>query len=89
MKKTLLALSILTSFLYSCKEEDVINSPELTSTQACLDHLTAENIFNDVELIIEEGLQNNGQAKSFPTYNLMNIDTLDLDTTEYPRARIY
>lgn len=80
MKKTLVAFMMLSIFVHSCKEEDVINSPELTSTQACLDHLTAENIFNDVDIIVQEGLQYNGQNKSFPTYNLMNLDTSDVDT---------
>ena len=75
MKKNLIALMIFAIFICSCKEEDVINSPELTSTQACLDYLTAENIFNDVGIIVEEGLENNGKNKSFPTYNLMNLDT--------------
>ena len=46
MKKTLLVLSILTIVLYACKDEDVINPPELTSTQASQDNLTAESIFD-------------------------------------------
>ena len=80
MKKTFLALSILTVLLYACKEEDVINTPELTSTQACQDNSTAENIFNDVGHIVEEGFQDNGQIKSCPNYNLMNVDTSNIDT---------
>jgi hypothetical protein len=79
MKKTFLALSILTVLLYACKEEDVINTPELTSTQACQDYLTAENIFNDVGRLVEEGLQANGQSKSCPSYNLLSDTTLIID----------
>ena len=48
MKKTIIALSILSVVFYACKEEDVITTPELISTQAAQDHLTAENVFNDV-----------------------------------------
>ena len=80
MKKTFLTLSILTVLLYACKEEDVINTPELTSTQACQDHLTAESIFNDVGRIVEEGFTDNGQNKSCPNYNLMNANSSDIDT---------
>ena len=80
MKKTFLTLSILIVLLYACKEEDVIIPNALESTQACQDHLTAENIFNDVGVIIEEGFQDNGQRKSCPNYNLMNTDTSDIDT---------
>jgi hypothetical protein len=50
------------------------------STQACQDHLTAENIFNDVGHIIEVGLQDNGQSKACPNYNLMNSDISNIDT---------
>ena len=80
MKKIFLALSLLTILLYACQEKDVINPNDLESTQACQDHLIAENIFNDVGRIIEEGLQDNGQSKSCPNYLLMNVNTLDLDT---------
>jgi len=80
MKKPFLALSILTILFYACKEEDVINTPELTSTQACQDNLTAESIFNDVGRIVEEGFLDNGQNKSCPNYNLINANTSDIDT---------
>lgn len=80
MKRTLIAISLLIAMLYACKEEDTINTPELSSTQASQDNLTAENIFNDIGRIVEEGLTNSGQKKSCPHYSLMNTDTLDLDT---------
>jgi len=82
MKKTFLALSILFIFLYSCKEEDVINPNNLISTQACQDHLTAERIFNDLRRIIQEGLEDNGESKSWPKYNLMNVEPADIDTLD-------
>jgi hypothetical protein len=80
MIKKILTLSIIVFFINACKEEDVINTAELTSTQACVDHLTADNIFNDVGRTVKEGLQNNGQNKSFPNYNLINAETSDIDT---------
>ena len=80
MKKNFLFFIILSILLYGCQEEDVINPNNLESTQACQDHLTAENIFNDVGRIVEEGLQDNGQGKSCPNYQLMNINTSDIDT---------
>lgn len=80
MKKTFLVFSIISILLYGCQEEDVINPNDLESTQACQDHLTAENIFIDVGRIVEEGLQDNGQSKSCPNYQLMNINTTDIDT---------
>ena len=81
MKKTLLALSILTILLYACKDEDVINTPELTSTQATQDHLFAEQVFNDVGYIVETAFSENVAKKSYPTYtwidgNSSNIDIL-------------
>tara|TARA_B100001250_G_scaffold409313_1_gene433399 strand:+ start:688 stop:1506 length:819 start_codon:yes stop_codon:yes gene_type:complete len=80
MKRTFLILSILTILFYACKEDDIINTPQLNSTQASQDHLTAESIFNDVERVIKEGFINNGEAKSCPNYNLINADTSDIDT---------
>ena len=80
MKKTLLVLSILTIVLYACKDEDIINTPQLTSTQASQDHLTAESIFDEVGRIVEDGLQTNGQGKVCPSYNLLNDNTSDIDT---------
>jgi hypothetical protein len=79
MKKTLLALSILTIVLYACKDEDVINPPELTSTQASQDHLTAESIFDEIGRIVEEGLQANGKSQACPSYSLLNDNTLIID----------
>ena len=80
MRIFLLAFSMLAVLLYSCKDENVINTPELTSTQASQDNLTAENIFNDVGRIIEEGLINNGQKKGCPSYSLLNSNINDIDT---------
>ena len=80
MKKTIIALSILSVVFYACKEEGVITTPELISTQAAQDYLTAENVFNDVGNIVEIGLKENGQSKACPNYTLMNSDTSDIDT---------
>ena len=80
MKKILIILSIVTLLLYSCKNEDVLNTNELTNLQACQDNLTAESIFNDVGRIIEKGLKDNGQNKSCPNYILMNANSSNIDT---------
>jgi len=80
MKQTLLTLGILTILLYACKDEDVINSPDHVSTQATQDHLFAEQTFNDVGRIVEEGFFFNGINKSYPSYQLMNADTANADT---------
>ena len=80
MRKILITLSILTVLFFSCKEENVINPSESTSLQACYDHLTAENIFNDIGIIVEKGFMDNWQKKTCPNYILMNTDTADIDT---------
>ncbi len=74
MNNTLCLLSILLILLSSCKDE-VINS-----TQATQDHLMAENIFNDVQIVIEDGLTHNGENKSCPSYMIKNTNNLDPDT---------
>jgi hypothetical protein len=65
MKKTFLALSILTIVLYACK--------------ASQDHLTAESIFDEIGRIVEEGLQANGKSQACPSYSLLNDNTLIID----------
>ena len=80
MKKTIYLLSFLTILLYACKDENVINNPDLTSTQATQDHLLAEQTFNDVGRIVAEGFIASGTNKSCATYKLMNNNTLDIDT---------
>ncbi len=80
MYKLFLSLSISSILFYGCKNEDVINAPELTSTQSCQDNLIAESIFNDVGRIVEEGLINNNQIKLCPGYNIINNDTSNIDT---------
>jgi len=81
MKKTLIALSILTALLYACKDEDIINTPEQTSTQASQDHLFAENIFNDINRVVEDGFNDNGLSKSScANYKSMASDSSDADT---------
>ena len=80
MKKILLAFSVITVLLYSCKDENVINSADPTSTQATQDHLFAEQTFNDVGRIVEEGFLSSGINKSCASYQLMNVDTTNADT---------
>ena len=80
MKKTILALSILSIILYACKDEDVINQNDLTSTQGTQDHLTAEQIFNDAGRMVEAGFDANPDHKLGPTYTIMNSDTSNSDT---------
>jgi len=80
MKNTFLALCSITVLLYACKDEDVINNPESTSTQATQDHLLAEQTFSDIGIIVEEGLLTSGVNESCPSYNLINNNTLDIDT---------
>ena len=80
MKKTILALSILSILLYACQDEDVINQNDLTSTQGTQDHLTAEQIFNDAGRMVENGFTDNGQNKGCASYSLLNADTTNIDT---------
>ena len=80
MKKTFLALCSIAVLLYACKDEDVINNPDLTSTQATQDHLLAEQTFSDVGRIVEEGFIANAINKSCASYNLINNNPLDIDT---------
>ena len=80
MRKVLLAFSILSILLYSCKDEDVISNPELVSMQASRDHLLAEAIFNDVERVVEDGFLHEGEGKNCPTYIIENINSTDKDT---------
>ena len=76
MNNTFLTACSIALLLYSCKDEDVISNPELTSTQATKDHLFAEQSFNDVARIVEEGFLMPGIKGSFPSYNLINNSTL-------------
>ena len=80
MKKTFLAICSIAVLLYACKDEDVINNPDLESTQATQDHLFAEQTFNDVSRIVKEGFLESGASKSCASYNLINNNSLDIDT---------
>ncbi len=80
MKKTVLALSILTVLLYACKDKDVTDNLPLTSTQASKDHLLAEQTFNDVGRIVEEAFISSGVNKSCATYTKLVADSTDQDT---------
>jgi len=80
MKKTFLALCSIAVLLYACKDEDVINNPDLTSRQATQDHLFAEQTFNDVGRIVEEGFFASGVNKSYPSYNLIDLIKPNGDT---------
>ena len=75
MKKIALAFGILTVLFYSCEK---IESGE--STQATQDHLFAEQTFNDIGRIVEEGFLSSGINKSCPSYQLMNADIANADT---------
>jgi hypothetical protein len=80
MKKILITLSILTVILYGCKDEGVVNNPDLVSTQATQDHLMAEKIFNDIGRVVEDGFMDNDENKNCPSYTLINTNTTDQDT---------
>ena len=79
MKKTLYLLSFLSILLFACKDEDVMNNPDLASTQATQDHLFAEQTFNDVGIIVEGAFLANGINKSYPKYTIMHNDSLNVD----------
>ena len=80
MKNTFLALCSIVVLLYACKDEDVINNPNLVSTQPTQDHLFAEQTFNDVGRTVEEGFLATSVKKSCPSYNSLNNNMLDIDT---------
>ena len=80
MKKIFLALCCIAALLYACKNEDVINNPDLTSTQATQDHLFAEQTYSDIGRIVKEGFLESGINKSCASYDLINNNTLDIDT---------
>ena len=80
MKKKILALCSIAILLYACKDENVINIPDLASTQATQDHLFAEQTFSDVGRIVKEGFLESGVNKSCASYNLINDNTVDVDT---------
>jgi hypothetical protein len=80
MKKIIIAVSILAVVFFSCKDEDVITTPELTSMQATQDHLFAEKIFENIGKIVEKGFNDNGQKNECPSYSIINADTSDIDT---------
>ena len=80
MNNILITLSILTVVLYGCKDEDVINNPDLVSTQASRDHLMSEKIFNDIGRVVEDGFMDNDENKNCPSYTLINTNNTDQDT---------
>ena len=81
MKKVILTLSILTILVCSCKDEDVLNASEQTSLQASKDHLFSENIFNDINRVVEDGFNDNGLSKSScANYKSLASDSSDADT---------
>ena len=80
MKKKNFIIILIGLTCYSCKDEDIINNPDLISTQASQDNLFAENTFNDVIYIIKESMQNSSKSKSCPDYKLINSNTADIDT---------
>ena len=53
--KTFFLFVIFCILLYACKDEEIVNTPNQTSTQASQDHLFAENIFNDINRVVEDG----------------------------------
>jgi len=60
----------------SCVE----NTIDETGTVNSQDYLMAENIFNDINRLVEDAFIDNGENKSCPKYNIMNVDTSNQDT---------
>ena len=79
MEKNILVFSVIVIILSACTEKGIINSPDLESTQTSSDHITAENIFNDLEYIIEEGLSTNEKTSVCPFYNILGDTSLIID----------
>ncbi len=80
MMKIETALIILTVLLCACKDENVINQNELTSTQAARDNIIAEQIFNDAGRMVDASFDANPNHKLGPSYIIMNSDTSNSDT---------
>ena len=80
-KKTFFLVGIFCILLYACKDEEIVNTPNQTSTQASQDHLFAENIFNDINRVVEDGFNDNGLSKSScANYKSIATDSSDADT---------
>ena len=58
-----------------------MNTPNQTNIQASQDHLFAENIFNDINRVVEDGFNDNGLSKSScANYKSIAADSSDADT---------
>ena len=75
MKKKFLIITVCI-YLFSCQEDSVKES----TTIGTQDFLLAENLFNDVDRIVEEAFIYNGYYKTCPSYINLNKDTSNLDT---------
>ena len=78
--KYFVLIFILLFVFNSCTEDEVILTPELSSTQASQDNLIAESIFNDVLRIVEYGISNNNKGNQYPKFTILNNDTSNIDT---------
>ena len=78
---TTTTVTVLLLLMFSCKDKNILTTPEQASTQAAQDYLLVENSFLELGRVIEEGFLANGINKSScPSYSLMNTDTSNIDT---------
>jgi hypothetical protein len=80
IKKILIISSIILTAIYSCEDDNVINSIDQQNLQSSKDYLLIEKTIIDIEREIETGFIATGTTNNLPYYTRLNTDTADQDT---------
>ena len=73
-------LLIITSIMFSCQDDNLLENLDQNNLQACHDYVLIEKTIVDIEREIEHAFISTQTTKNLPNYISLNNDTSNQDT---------
>tara|TARA_B100001093_G_scaffold520525_1_gene617731 strand:- start:58333 stop:59154 length:822 start_codon:yes stop_codon:yes gene_type:complete len=89
MKKYFLLINTFIFLLLSCKNENILEIPNTENLQEVHDHLKAEQIFNHINILVENAMLDNDQHKRSCvrySYDTSSVDLLPIIIIDFDQS---
>ena len=89
MKKYFLIINVFIFLLFSCENDKILEIPNTENLQEAHDHLKAEQIFNHINILVENAMLDNDQHKRSCvrySYDTSSVDLLPIIIIDFDQS---